>query len=270
MTEKVEAPETPEQTDAEAQTPALNETEQKASDFGWQSKDKWVEAGNKEEDWVPAKQFLYIGDLKQQVIGKDKELSKTKKMMNLMKDHHLQVRETAYKDAVAALKAEKAAALEEGDMIRVEKIKDRMDDEKAAFEKDKASLPKEVPVVQTPPPEFYEFQARNPWYQENESKKDDMSREADALGDAMVRKAISSGKQVDVKDIYKEVETKIRKMYPEKFGSPKSPQTDSPKNTAPSSSKSGPKLTEDELAVAKAFNLSPEDYAKEQKGYKGR
>lgn len=253
----------------------VDEVTQRAVGFGWKDKDKWVEDGGKEEEWVPAKQFLYIGDLKQQVIGKDKELNKANKLVKMMKNHHLNVKQQAYEDAVKALKAEKKAALDEGDLVKVEMIRDRLDEEKETFIKATKDIPQEVQEQDTapqhtPPPEYHDFRAKNPWYIEDDKSKDEISRKADALGTAFMIEAKNTGRNISAGDVYKEVEKSIRKLYPEKFEAPTSPHSPSPKSSGPNKSSSKVALSAEELAIAKAFDLTPEKYAEQMKSYKGR
>ena len=123
--------------------PVLSEIEQQAVTYGWQPKEAWVKDGKEADDWVPAKHFMKFGELKQQVISKDKQLNKAEKLMRMMKDHHLKVREDAYSEARRVLLAEKRKALEENDLVLVERIKDQLEEEKERFAKQK-SLPPEI------------------------------------------------------------------------------------------------------------------------------
>ena len=100
-----------------------------------------------------------------------------------------------------------------------------------------------------------------------------MSVDADKIGVAEfqfeVNEAARIGRQPDLNKVYKTVETKIRKLYPEKFATPKSPQQESG-TKAGSGGKSNVRLSEEEAAVAKAFGLSPDKYQEQAKTYKGR
>jgi hypothetical protein len=248
--------------------------EVRAESYGWKPKDKWVEDGNAEEDWVPAKHFLKFGEVKQQLISKDKQLTKQEKIIKMMKNHHTSVKELAVQEAVAKLKAERNAALEENDLVRAEQLRDKIEETKEKAVKQKA-LPAEIekelqddPKDDGPPPEYFEFLDENPWY--NAKKPDEMTKEADKIGWAERVAAESEGKAITPKEIYKAVAVKIRKLYPEKFSTPKSPQSDSPSKSSGERGSSGVKLTEEQLAIAKNSGLSPEKYAEELKGYRGK
>lgn len=254
---------------------ALAPEEEKAQSFGWMPKEEWVKAGKTEEEWVPAKHFLKFGELKQQVISKEKMLTKQEKIIKKMKDHHLNVRERAMADAMTQLKRERAAALEEGDIIAAEKIRDRIDYTKEQFQRTPL-LPKDIEdelqstgTINDPPAEFYEFSSRNPWYEADPKRQDDISQEADALGYAFVQKSSLNGKTVTADEVYKHVEKQIKKLYPEKFGTPKSPQNDTPSRSSGATGSSD-KLSSEELAIAKSFGLTEKQYLAELKGYKGR
>jgi hypothetical protein len=256
------------------QVAVLAPEEEKAQSFGWMPKEDWVKAGKTEEEWVPAKHFLKFGELKQQVISKEKMLTKQEKIIKKMKDHHLNVRERAMADAMSQLKRERAAALEEGDIIAAEKIRDRIDYTKEQFQKTPL-LPKDIEdelqsnTINDPPAEFYEFSSRNPWYEADPKRQDEISQEADALGYAFVQKSNLNGRTVTANDVYEHVEKQIKKLYPEKFGTPKSPQSDTPSRSSGSSS-SESKLSSEEIAIAKSFGLTEKQYLAELKAYKGR
>lgn len=271
--EQVEEPEQKEEPEAPA---SLSPEETRAQSWGWKPKEVWVEEGGNPDEWVPAKHFLKFGELKTQLVSKDKELAKAQKLQKMMKIHHLNVREQAYKDAVLALKVQRRTALENNDLTAAEAIRDQIDEEKERFEAAKVLPPEIVQVEQekqvqeyTPPPEFYDFLGRNPWYVQDASKQDEMSKEADKIGIGEMESARLRGEQVPLTQLYKTVEVKIRKLYPEKFSTPKSPQSKAPeKNDGKTGT--GVKLSDEELQVAKAFGLKPEDYAKQVKTYRGR
>lgn len=246
------------------------DAEKDAEGFGWQTKDKWVEAGKAEADWVPATHFLKFGELKKQIIEKEKALSKQEKLFKLMKEHHLNVKDQAYKDAYAMLKRERQDALKENDLIKAEEIKDRIEELRDDYDT-RGELPAEVQeqiaqveATNTPPPEYVSFLARNPWYVA-EGRKDQMSISAEAIGVA----ERANNPTISLEALLAAVEKGIRKMYPEKFGTPRSPQHDSGERRS-EANKTSTKLTAEQLEVAKLFDMKPEDYAKQLAGYKGR
>jgi hypothetical protein len=258
--------------------PKLSEQEQSAVSYGWMPREEWVKAGHDDSDWVPAKHFLKFGELKQQVITKDKQVTKQDKIIKMMKDHHLKVKQTAYEEAYRAIKKEREAALNDNDLAAAERLKDQMEELKERHSKEKV-LPKEVeeelqtveaPAAPAVHPEFYNWHAKNPWYIAQKDKQDEVSRTADRLGIAMAEEARWSGEQLTVSDLYKAVEKEIKKLYPQKFNTPKSPQGDGPSGSGHDKGGSKVKLSDEELQVAKAFGLTPEKYIEQQKRYKGR
>lgn len=257
------------ETDDVVQTPEYTEAEQSAMAKGWKPKDKWIEEGGSEEDWKPAKVFNEIGALKDQLTNTEKEVKKLNKITAIMKEHHLNVRDAAYKQAMTDLKAQRHKALEAEDFVKAEKIKDQMDEVRDRYDNSN-DLPPEVEEVvqqanQTPDPAFTEFLERNPWYKPNTN--DEMTKHADALGLAYA----SADRTLTFKEVITKVEKDMRKLYPEKFDTPRNPVNDGTNRTgATGKNTSKVKLSEEELAVAKAFGLTPEKYAKELEGYKGR
>lgn len=260
--------------EADADVVQSSPEEQKAEGFGWMPKEKWVEEGKSEDEWVPAKQFLKFGELKQQVIAKEKQLTKQEKVIKLMKNHHMQVKESAYKEALKQLRAEREAALEDNDFVKAERVKDRIEDIRERQVKDTHLPPEveremqEVGNIGDPPPEFYQFSSRNPWYIADPQKQDDLSKEADVVGYAYVEKNRLTGKTVTADDVYTHVEKYMKRSYPEKFGTPANPQTDTASRG--SSGKAAPsKLSPAEREVMEQFGLTEKAYLEEQKKYRG-
>jgi hypothetical protein len=280
MTEEIKSKEEevtpPEGTQVEA--PVLKPEETTAVSFGWMPKEKWVESGKSEEDWVPAKHFLRFGEVKQREIAKDKQLQKQDKLIKMMKDHYLTVKDQARDEALRQLREERKDALKANDLTRAEELRDLMEETKEKFAKQPVVPPEidremreaaQAPTPQSPPAEFFQFLDRNPWYIADATKQDEISREADALGNAEVLKARRSGREPTLNEVYDAVEKKIKKLFPDKFSAPGSPHQSAPSRKDTKSSGSV-KLSDEEMAVAKAFNLTPEKYLESQKGYKGR
>ena len=109
----------------ETQSPEYTEEEKVALSRGWKPKDQWE---GPEDEWKPAKVFNQIGDLKDQISQKDKDLKKVNKVLEMVKTHHMNVRAAAKEDAIRELRAARAAALEDQDFGKAEKIRDQIDD----------------------------------------------------------------------------------------------------------------------------------------------
>lgn len=243
----------------------LSEDEKTALAKGWKPKDQWE---GPEDEWKPAKVFNEIGELRDAVVNKDKELKKTNKVLEMVKQHHLRVREAAVAEAIKTLKAERDAALENQDFASAEKLRDKLDDLKSRGVEDPLPHAIERQIRQEtsePDPELYKFMDRNPWYKPN--SKEEMSQKADALGWAYKLERPTA----TFKEIIELVEKDIKKMFPEKFDTPHNPVNESGSRGTGSGSGAGRvKLSEEEAAVAKAFGMTPAEYAKELAKYGGR
>ncbi len=268
MEEKVQEEKKVEDTSTESQSeaPQYTEAETLAMTRGWKPKEEWE---GDEKDWKPASVFNEIGELKEKIVSSEKELKKTNKVIQLMKEHHLSVRQSAYKEAMEVLKEERQKALKEQDFAKAEEIRDEIDEVKVKFTRDDV-LPKEIEkklredAPTDPDPEFYAFVNRNPWYKPNGSNE--MSKKADALGWAYKQE----NPDLSFGEIIKQVEKDIKKLFPEKFDSPRNPVNESGNRSGDSSSKTKVKLSDQEREVAKSFGMTEEAYAKELLSYKGR
>jgi hypothetical protein len=231
---------------------------------GWKPKEEW---DGDEGDWKPAKAFNEVGDLKEKLAEREKDNKKLNKVVTLMKEHHLNVRQSAYEEALKTLKAERVEALKNENFAKAEEIRDQIDEMRDDFKKEDI-LPKEIEKevqqqLKEPDPEFFAFMDRNPWYKPG--GKDEISKRADALGYAYYQE---DPKQ-DFKTIITKVEKDIRKLFPEKFDTPKGGPNDAG-NRQGGGSKEKVSLSREQLEVAKTFGMTPEEYAKELKSYKGR
>jgi hypothetical protein len=250
----------------DVQTPEYTEEETIAMARGWKPKEDW---DGPEDDWKPAKAFNEYGELKEKLLEKEKEAKKLNKVVTLMKDHHLRVREAAYNDALKTLRAERQEALKADDFAKAEQIRDQIDDLKDRAYNEQP-LPDHIEEVieentRDPDPAFFEFLDRNPWYKPG--GKDEISKRADALGIALAQ----TNPDMEFKDLIKLVEKDIRKLYPEKFTSPRQVVNEpGARGTGAGPSSGKVKLSAEEAAVAKEFGMTPEEYAKELKSYRGR
>jgi hypothetical protein len=252
-------------------TPELSEDEKAAESKGWQTKEAWIESGKPEDEWKPAKVFNEIGDLKDKLSEKEREAKKLNKVVDLMKKHHLNVREAAVKQALDQLRKERRDALDSQDFAKAEKLRDDMDELKVKAERGTA-LPVEIEtqireVETTPDPAFVQFRERNPWYKPGSGDEDEMSRKADALGYAYS----AQSPKTPFDTVLKKVEADIKRLFPDKFSTPRTPVNESGTRTGhESDSKEKVSLSDAEKAVAKSFGMTNEEYAKELKSYRGR
>lgn len=244
----------------------LSDDEKLAIESGWKPKDQWE---GPEDEWKPAKVFNEIGALKKQLSDKDKETKKLNKVVAMMKEHHLNVRQAAYKDAMEAIKRERQEALKAEDFAKAEALRDKMDEIKDNYDRS-GTLPPQVErelreVNTTPDPAFVSFLDRNPWYKVGGT--DSMSKKADALGYAYTQ----SNPEWSFKQVIEAVEKDIRQLYPDKFSTPRSPVNDGGSRRADAGGKRKDfGLSPEEKAMAKSFGMSEEDYAKELQSYRGR
>lgn len=244
--------------------PQLDPSEVKAREKGWKPKEDWE---GPEDEWKPAKVFNEIGELKEKLADKEKDLKKSNKVLQLMKEHHTNVRAVAYQQAVKDLKEQKVKALDAEEFAKAEKIRDQIDDLNQRFRSD-SPLPPEIQreveaQSQEPDPEFYAFMDRNPWYKPG--GRDALSKEADGLGLAIK----AANPEIGFKELIADVEKKIRKLYPEKFERPASPVNDSGSLKSSETPKGKVRLSDEQRAIARGFGMTDEEYAKEMNSYRG-
>lgn len=193
--------------------PAYTLTEKDAMDTGWVPKDQWKGA---EEDWVPAKAYLKYGQVESELKRVRSESSQKEKVIGVMKNHYTNVREDVRKEIQDSLRRAKRDAVKAEDYSRVAEIDTQLDEISdnldRKFKQADAQLnqaQQQVPVG--PPPEFYEWNRRNSWYQLNSNEP--LSKEADTFAVAYAN-THPGGSYTDMLDF---VSDKMKRLYPEKF-----------------------------------------------------
>lgn len=186
---------------------SANEVEARTA--GWVPKEEYNGDENK---WVDADEFVRRGPLFEKINLQNRELKEVKKTLAQLAAHHAQVKEVAYKDALATLKAQKREAFTDGDPDKIIAIDEKIDEIKAEqrnFEYTRAQEAKTA-VQQEVHPEFESWTNRNPWY--NNSLP--MRAFADALGVELRAKGLTPT------NVLKEVEKQVREEFPKKFQNP--------------------------------------------------
>jgi hypothetical protein len=202
------------------------------------------------------------GELFKKIEDQNRTIKEFKRALDDLKGHHAKTRETEYARAIQALKAQKIAALEDGDAAAVVKLDDQID-----LVKDEQSKLKQAafqPQEQVNP-EFTNWVDKNKWYETSQP----MRAYADALGRDLAYKGLAPG------EVLKEVERQVRDEFPQKF---RNANRDKP-GAVESSTNKGVKgnndvsLSDDERRVMQRFVrtgvMTEKEYMTELKRIKG-
>ena len=131
-------------------------------------------------------------------------------------------------------------------------------------EQNQVYIPQERPQVPKPDRKALAWQDKNSWFGSDE--------EMTSLALGLHEKLVRSGVDPTSDDYYKSIDKTMRKRFPEYFGDDSSLDVETPAQrkpsnvVAPASRSTAPKkvhLTKTQLALAKKFNLTPEQYARE-------
>ena len=190
------------------------------------------------------------------------------------------------KAAVAEVNTAKDAlkrAYETGDAERITDAQDQLTDAKIKlreYQQFKPSLQEENSSVQQTPqaqqaPRVQPDNRAESWRQKNTWFGADEEMTALALGlhEKLVRSGVDPRTQPD--DYYRQIDTTMKKRFPEYFGEAQSqttePETPAPRRSttvvAPASRSTAPRqirITASQAAIAKKLGVSPEAYAREQ------
>lgn len=223
MTDQVENQEATNQTTPE---PTANEVE--ARNSGWVPKEEYHGDENK---WVDADEFVRRGPLFEKINVQSRELKEVKKALDQLKAHHASVEATAYKKAMADLKAEKREAFIDGDPDKIIEIDDRIADLKQKEREAEVARTQEVAqAVQAEiHPEFQAWTNRNPWYTSNGP----MRAYADRLGTELQQQGHSPS------EVLRKVEAMIKEEFPQKFRNANRDKSQSVESTSKAGGKGG-------------------------------
>jgi hypothetical protein len=243
------------------ETPQLTETELKASDSGWVTKDKYQ---GEEHKWVEAGEYLRRGELFSKIDLQNRELKEVKKALVELGKMNQSIKEIEYKKALETLKAQKKSALEEGDADAVIAADERIalvrDEQKEAAQK-AASQPQDTGEGH---PEFVDWTSKNTWYTNNAP----MRAFADAHGQELAKRGLTPSQ------VLKQVELDIRKEFPTRFNSLKQGQPSKVEGGTQSGRSTGTfTLTGEERRVMNTFvksgALTEAEYIKQIKEIRG-
>lgn len=204
MSEELNLPQDGEQA-PQQEAPQYTEMEQRAMSLGWRPKEEW---DGSEDDFIDAKEFVRRQPLFEKISHQSRELKQVRQAVEALKTHLTTVREGEYQRALEALKAERRAALSDGDGEKF----DRLDDEIKTVEAEVKQIKElaKAPAVQEVHPEFQSWMQANPWYE----TQNHMRIFADEVG----KKLHASG--MAPAEVLKAVEKEVRKEFPNKFSNP--------------------------------------------------
>lgn len=249
-------------------TPAHQEREYTAIELeameqGWRPKEEFE---GDESRFIEAGEFVRRGELFAKIDHQNKELKQVKNALEQFKLHHANVEKATYDRAIKDLKAQRKAALAEGDVDLFDKLDNDIDEVSQARD-DFVQNQAKAPAVQEVNPEFSAWVSKNSWY----TKDAVMTGAADTLGRQLAAQGLTP------LEVLKQVEIQIKKEFPHKFSNPnreKAPSVESPSPRG-GGNKSKFVPTEEQKRIgasfvrAGAFKTPDEYYAELEKMEKG-
>lgn len=197
----------------------VQETEQKqpskvealARSLGWRPKEEF---DGDESRWTDADEFVTVrfGKVSNQFNTTNAKVKDLERTLKSLTDHLGKVEKLAYERAVATLKKEKREAVEAGDVDRVDAIDTEIDQIHADLQekKQEQAQPELSETVK-------EWLGKNKWF----NSDPDMTDDASSIS-ATYR---ARHPEASDEEMLAHVDTKIRKLYPEKFTNPKRQET---------------------------------------------
>ena len=239
------------------------EDEVAALESGWKPKDQWEGDPKK---WVPAEEYNRRGELFGKIDSMGRDLRDTKKALRMLQEHHGKVKETEYNRALAAIRAAKKQALEDGDIDTAAEADERLLDMKA---EQIAERQANAQAAKQPDPRFVEWVDKNAWY----GQDGEMRAFADDVGIAHAK----ANPDKSPEEVLKYVEQRIKRTYPEKFTNPNRNRPSATVGREVQSARKSPKddfpMSEEERKVMMTFVnegvMTKDQYIADLKAIKG-
>lgn len=201
----------------QVQEPQYSEIEREAMQHGWRPKDQFDESSGKK--WRSAEEFMDRKPLFDKIDEQHKRLRDLENGVKALAEHNKRIEEAAYQRAMRELRAERKQALEDGDLVKAEEIRDRIDEVKEQQRKQPAPQ-------QASNPQFDAWVAENKWY--NEDPK--LRKFADGVALDLRNQGVN-----DPVTFLKSIEREVRETFPDKFRNPNrdlAPKLDSGKGSS--------------------------------------
>lgn len=242
--------------------PEYTETELEAMKFGWKPESEFTpKAGRK---WKTAEKFLEDKPLYDKIDEQHKTIKRLERAQDQFRSHYEKVEKAAYDKAMADLTAQRKQALEEGDLVRAEEIRDEID-----VRRQQAPRPQPQQDAEENKAAMAEWKSRNDWYEKDE----DMTAFADGIGNKLLAKGM------DPKEILVKVEEKVRETFANKFRNPNrasAPRVEgsSKKGNSGSSASDTSFMSPEEVRFMEGFlksgaPITREEYIRDMKKVKG-
>lgn len=175
------------------------EIEQRAMEMGWKPQSEFDPDSGKE--WIPADEFVRRKPLFDKIDKMSRDLRTMQQGMEAFKQHHEAVKKTEYERAMADLKKQRQAAIEEQDAVKAFEVSDKM--------RELEQSQQNASQIQPQQDLFTDWVAENKWYKTDV----ELQEFADALG-------IMYSKKMPPAEVLEKVSVEVRKKFPEKFRNP--------------------------------------------------
>jgi hypothetical protein len=179
--------------------------EQIAMDSGWVPKDQWK---GDPDAWRPAKEFNERGELFNRIKDQTRQLNELKQAVNFLTEGQKNQYIAGFNEAMNKLKAQRNAALEQGDLVAAAKIDDKLDEVKEQAKEAKQAV-QTAQVAPGPSDTYKSWHVRNQWYMQDKI----LTRVADAIGATFKEENPAATEAEMLSYVSKE----IKKEYPSKF-----------------------------------------------------
>lgn len=191
-------------TEGTTSAPQMSDVEIEARESGWVPESEYTGDKNK---WVDAAEFVRRGPLFKKIDSQSREIKAMRQAIADIQALHEKSREAEYKKALAEVRAEKKAALLDGDADAVIEADEKLD---MLREAQREAPPPTQASQGEAHPEFVAWVSKNTWYESHKG----MKAFADTVGAEYRAQGMSPS------EVLKAVERDVRKEFPNRFVNP--------------------------------------------------
>lgn len=245
--------------------PEMSETERKAREMGWRSKEERQTEGKNNDNYVEPDEYIRRRPLFERIERQGQEVRELKEMQKKWNEHMTEMRKESYNAALRDLQAKRDVAIDESDKAKVYQIERQMADTQARMAND----PIARPTVEAPPSEAIEWaQARSrDWYNSNNTENARMMAAANAVDKYLAEEANINGVKINPREHLRRVEEEVKRLFPHRFSGGRAASvgvSTMSKDDAKSTSSLVSKLSPQQRELGEKFYKSNPAYTLEQ------
>jgi len=201
----------------ESSVPEMSESEKKARELGWKSKEERAAEGKSNDYYVEPDEYIRRQPLFQRIEKQNAELRELKELHRKNAENLAKIRKESYDQALREVEARRERAVEEANTAEFKRLDLQHRQVTQAMQNDPMVNQQHIPEISQ---DLQNFVNRNgSWYNENNPENAKMKAAAEAVDNYLTKAAKMDNQQIDVKAHLEVVEAEVKRLFPHRFQS---------------------------------------------------